>query len=1008
MMWRLMIGAMALALALAIPVTAQGGDASLEGIVTDPSGAALPGVSLSARNLETAATFAVSSDDRGYFRFLVLPVGTYEISAERSGFTTLIHNGVVVTVGARINLPLSLQLAGRAERVVVSGETPLVETTRSQVSSTVERRLISSLPVNGRSFTDFAKLVPGVASTGPGLNFAGQRGLNLVLVDGADDHNTFYGVLMGVAPTPYQFSLEAVQEFQVNVNSYSAELGRAGAGIINVVTRSGTNEFHGNLFWYYRDKALNATDLISKNLAQSKEPLHVHQFGASLGGPIQKNRLFFFANYDGQRRKERNETFLNLPSGFALSPNSVIAAFQQRALNYLTPRSAPWVRTFDQDVVFTKLDWQISPAQRLSGRWNRHRFGGSNLEASGEQNSLEHTGTSGLNDDTLAVSLTSTLSPSMVNAFRFGYLQSDQRGRSNSSNPEAQVFEAGQNVLTIGRLPVSPRVASSRRSEWSDTLSLGHGRHTFRVGANVLVDRITFFTAVNFSGSYRFNSLESFGRSLAGVPAPISGERYVQAFSGEGTPGVRVHPNFVDVAAFVQDEWRLCPNLTLNLGARYDVEVFAAPKVKNPSPALAAAGIDTSLIPTDKNNFAPRLGLAWTPMHNGRLVVRAGYGFFYARTAAGHARTPFFQNGFTVHTRTFAAGAALIPAYPNTLCGSPDPSGVPPTCPAPTTGAETIQPFSPDYVQPLVQQGSFGVEYQFQKDLALSVSYLAVKGTHLHRYRDINLGTPSTPTTIGIAGTGTVLAYQRYSLPRPIAGFDRILLFESSGNSIYHGMAVQLNKRFSYNFQFLASYTWSKALDDISNIQPLNPGPGDAQLLADSFDDHQNRGPAPADIRHRFVLSGIWELNYASRLPSFAKAIFGGWEFSGILTAQSGLSHSGLVNFDLNNDGNTATDRTLETGRNAFYMPATVSLDPRVTRNVRLTEHARLRFIWEAFNVFNRANISGVRTTQYSRSTSATTCGVADTPCLVPQSNFGTPNATSGPRIMQLALKLLF
>jgi outer membrane receptor protein involved in Fe transport len=1005
---------LALALVLAFPASAQVNDGSVEGVVTDSSGAVIPGAAVTVRNPNTSATHAATTDDRGLFRFLILPVGTYELVVEHPGFATLVQKNVVVTPGCRINFPLSLRLARREERVVVSGETPLLESTKSQVSFTVDQRLVASLPVNGRNFMDFVTLVPGVTAAS-GVNFEGQRGLNLMLVDGADDHNTFYGILMGVSPTPYQFSQESVREFQVNVNSYSAELGRAGAGIINTVTKSGTNEFHGNLFWYFRDRGLNATDLISKNVGEPKEPLHVHQFGGTVGGPIRKDRLFFFVSYDGQRRKERNETFLNLPSGFALSSNTTVAAFQQRALDYLAPRSAPWLRRYDQDILFAKLDWQIRSFQRLSGRWNRHRFGGSNLEASGAQNSFEHTGASGMNDDTLAVSLTSTLSPSMVNVLRFGYVHSNQFGRSNSSNPEAQVFESGQLVLTIGRSPVSPRDVASRRSELSDTLSFGRGRHAFKVGLNVLVDRVTFGTAINFSGSYRFNSLESLGRSLSGAPAPITGERYVQAFSGEGTPGVRVHPNFVDFAGFIQDEWHARPNLTFNLGLRYDVEVFATLIVKNPSSALAAAVIDTSLIHTDKNNFAPRLGLAWTPLRNGRLVVRAGYGFFYARTAAGHITRPFILNGVTVQTRTFAAGtsvAALIPAYPNTICGVPDPSGISPTCPTPTTAAEIIMPFSRDYVQPLVQQGSFGLEFLLQKDMALLVSFLAVKGTHLHRYRDVNLGNP-VPMTIGIAGTSTVLTLSRFpgaagSPTRPITGFDRILLFESAGNSVYHALAAQLNKRFSHNFQLQASYTLSKALDDNSNITPLNPGPGDGQLLSDSSNPGLDRGPSPSDRLHRFVLNGIWELNYAGRLPTLARTILSDWELSGILTAQSGNAYSGMVNFDLNNDGNAATDRTPGLGRNTFRLPASATLDPRLTRNMRFTDRVRLQFIWEAFNVFNRANISGVRTTQFSRSTSAAACGVAGTPCLVPQTNFSTPSATLGPRIMQFALKLLF
>jgi len=321
-------------------------------------------------------------------------------------------------------------------------------------------------------------------------------------------------------------------------------------------------------------------------------------------------------------------------------------------------------------------------------------------------------------------------------------------------------------------------------------------------------------------------------------------------------------------------------------------------------------------------------------------------------------------------------------------------------------------PFDRDYTQPLVQQGSFGVEYQFQKDAALSVSYLAARGTHLQRYRDVNLGTPGTPATIGIADANTVVTFLRFTPPRPITGFDRVLLFESNANSIYHGMAIQLSKRFSQEFQFLASYTFSKVIDDLPDPIPLNVPGGDSRLLSDGSNPRVDRAPSVSDQRHRFVLSGVWQLNYASRLPAPAKAILAGWELSGILTAQSGLPYSGLVNFDLNNDGNSATDRTPGLGRDTFYLPTTVSLDPRVTRNLQFTERVRLQFIGEAFNALNQGNISGVRTTQFSRSTSTAVCGIAGTPCLVPQNigaaAFGTPTATSGPRIMQLALKLLF
>ena len=317
-----------LVLSLTEPVRAQlGNEGSVEGVVTDPSGAVIPGVTLTARNADTSATFTATADATGLFRFLILPVGTYELVAEHSGFATLVQKNVVVAIGAKINLTLSLRLATGSETVVVKSETPLLESTRSQVSTTVDARSVANLPLNGRNFLGFVFLAPGVtlaptAAAGVGPSIGGQRGMNSYLLDGADNNQTFLGGPLGGlgGSDRYQLSQEAVQEFQVNINAYSAELGRAGAGVVSVITKSGTNEIHGSLFWYFRDRALNATSLISKNLGQVKEPFHVHQFGGAVGGPIRKNKLFFFANYDGQRRTEFNVTFLNLPSGLTYPP----------------------------------------------------------------------------------------------------------------------------------------------------------------------------------------------------------------------------------------------------------------------------------------------------------------------------------------------------------------------------------------------------------------------------------------------------------------------------------------------------------------------------------------------------------------------------------------------------------------------------------------------------------------------------------------------------------------
>ena len=995
---------------------------SIEGTVTDPSGAVVSAVTVRIQHLSTAATLSTTTNDQGLFWFPALPVGVYELVAEKAGFSTWIQNDISVTVGGRINLAISLVLAAAEQRTTVSADPPLLESTRSGVSTTIGDRAISGLPLNGRSFVDLVLLTPGVtrASSGNpnmGPSFEGQNRMYSLLVDGTDNNNTFFGEALGFGAGHNQYSLDTVQEFQVNTNAYSAEFGRVGDGLVNVVTKSGTNDFHGGAFWYYRDRGLNATDLVNKLNGQPKSPYHFNQFGGSVGGPFLENRAFFFVNYEGQRSTNQNVVLLNLPAGFTLSPDPTVAAFQQSALDYLTARSSSWLATFNQDLFFLKTDWILSPRHSFAGRWNRQRFDGEGMQKVGPQISSEHTGATLVSTDTLAAELTSTLSLAWVNVARWGYAQYDNLGRANSANPEANVFEGGQLMLSVGRNPASPNEIALRRLEWSDTAAHSATRHLLKAGLNLLQDWITLFTAPTFSGSYRFNSLESFGRSLAGVPAPLPGEQYIQAFSGEGTPGTSVHPDIFDLAGFVEDEWRLRPQLTLNLGVRYDLESLARPPVSNPSPALVARGLDTGFVPVDNNNFAPRVGLAWNPLSKRSLVLRGGYGMFYARTPSIMSSRAHFENGITVQTRTFNGGtptARLIPAYPNTLCGLPDPSGIPPSCAAPASGAgpPMLMMFDRHYVEPVVHQWSFGIELQLQQNTALSVGYLGVHGTHLQRLRDINLSDPSL-ASIPIANTDTVLTYLRFNSPRPIAGFDRIFLFESSASSTYHGLIVEVRRRFAANLQFLGSYTFSKVIDDKPDSTADNPPATDGLLVQDPSNPAADRALGQTDQRHRFVFSGIWDLNYADRLPRFANVVLRGWMLGGILTAQSGQPYSGLVNFDLNNDGNLASDRTPGLGRNTFTLPNIVSLDTRLTRVFPLkNERARLEVSWEAFNVLNRGNVAAVRTQQFAVSTKVATCGKGVAQCLVPLSSgltaFGTPTATSGPRIMQLAARLSF
>jgi hypothetical protein len=1001
----------------------QGNQGTIEGTVVDQSGGALPGAKLTATNDATGIQFLTTSDSNGLFTFPVLPVGTYTIEAEHPGLVKLTQKNVTLNVGARLNLNLALTVAGQTQVITVTDEPPIIETTRSQVSSAVNDVAIENLPTNGRNFINFVLLTPGVTLDvrGGDISFAGQRGtLNSLVVDGSDNNNTFFGQSVGRTGSgraPYQFSEDAVQEFQVNSNAYSAELGHAGGAVINVVTKSGTNDFHGATFEFFRDTSLNANDPINKINGRPKSPYHFNQFGGDIGGPIVHDKLFFFFDYDGQRNTLPNLVFL--PVGLPASPSPN----QRTAFNYLQARANSWIRTQNQNVYLGKADWSLSSSELLSLRYNAQRFVGAGFENGGPQNASEHTGASDVTTDTLSGSLTSTISSSIVNVVRAGYTRDNEPGLANSVNPEATVRQSGTTDLVVGRNFFSPRFTNIHRGEVGDSVSLIHGRHTIKTGLNILVDKIANFFPGNFSGAYVFNSLEGLGCNLNGGGAacftgPDASDSFAQAFAGAGTTGATTNPNLQEYSAFAQNEWRVRTDLTLNFGLRYDLDLIAQPPVLNPSASLAAAGIFTNKIHNDHANFGPRLGIAWTPLGK-KLVVRTGYGIFYGRTPAITVGTAFSNNALNVQTLNFTG--ANIPQYPNTKCGPPVPA---PSCAAPvggTVGAPTIFVFQSNYHEPNVQQANLGLEYQIQPTMSVQVNYLWVKGTHLTRTRDINFQGPETQTVIGLVGSTQTFTLNRILQPRPISGFARIEEFESSSNSIYNGLTIQLNKRFAQNYQFLASYTFGKVIDDNPDATSVVPfSSDDAKMVQDPLNLRGDRAAGVNDQRHRLVLSAIWDLNsYAHGLPAWERYLLGGWQLSGILTAQSGQPYSGLINFDLNNDGNSRTDRTPGLGRDTFYLPNFISLDPRITKSIPITERVKVQLILEAYNSFNRTNYTSVSTTQFNASTSPTDCGstVNHNLCLVPipttKAQFQSPLSTSlnfspGSRIVQLSGKITF
>ena len=975
---------------LPLPAQSELGGSTLNGTVSDPSGAVVAGAAIKLTNDQTGFTRSAKSNDSGYFNFIRVPVGAgYQLAVEQSGFRPTRQEGIKLDVGAVITVDVALQVGGNTEVVSVAADLPLIETGRSQTATTVNERAVADLPVNGRNFIDFTRLSPGVVSDptrGGDLSFGGQRGpANSLLVDGGESNSLFFGQAVGrTGFRPYSFSQDAVQEFQVNTNDYPAEIGRAGGGVINVVTKSGTNSLHGSAFEFYRDKALNAnsftnnrgsTDLGIANSSIAKQPYHFNQFGGSLGGPIRKDKLFFFVNYDGQRNTAPQVVIPNI---------AVPANLLPQLGQYLTPYTTGAVN----DVGLVKIDWNISDRQRYYIRYNINRFAGTNFENTnlngvGTTSSQSHTGDSKVSTDNIAMSYSNALSSNAVFDARYTFLRDNEPGVANSTQPEVVIT----NGPVFGRNNFSPRYTNATGNQGIFTLSLIAGRHTVKFGGDFNRSKIANFFPGYFSGSYTFPSYAAFA---AGAPT-----QFIQGFPGAGTSGPLTQPNVLETALFIQDSWRATDRLTLNYGIRYDIFKYAQPTVENPDPGLIATNIRTHVINVDYGNIGPRFGFAYKPFAGDRVVVRGGYGIFYARTPSILTGTAFSQNGIQVRNYTLTPASPFFPTYPNILASVP-PVGLSPN----------LFVMQPDFQSPRTHQYSLNLEFAATRDLSVVLGYLGVRGTHLSRTRDTNL-LPEVATTATVAG-GSPITYYRHpgtngNPTRPNTAFGRISVFDSGGDSTYNGGFIQLVKRYRNNFQFLTSYTYSKVIDTAPDATAVTVGGGDdGKEVQDTLQPNNDRGPGSADIRHRFVFSAVWDINYynANSNP-FVKYVLGGWQLSTIAQVQSGRVFNRLVSGDPNNDQNNSNDRVPGIGRNTLTGPAFETVDLRISRDIPLyRERVRLRLLGEAFNLTNRANFNGIQNIQYAFSSA--------TQIYTPRTDFLRRTSTFDPRILQLAVKLIF
>jgi hypothetical protein len=980
---------------------------ALRGTIVDALGVAIRAADVVAIRVDTGIRYHGATDSEGHFKLDMLPPGEYSARAEAEGMLPQNSPLVRVEVGGTTELAFKLAVAGGREMLTVSGAPPLVETQPSAVSALLDERAIGSLPLLGRRYTDLSLLAPGVTQDPRGLTsssngdlaFGGIRGYqSSYLVDGADNNNGFFAQARGRYRAPYQFSNEVVKEFRVSSNTYGAELGRAGGAVVNVVTKSGSNHWHGTGFYFLRDSLFAATPPFVGFKTNSQQ----HQFGGTLGGPIKRNKIFFFAGYD--------QHIFHSPAVVQFDGGSTVLEPQlgtpSHPLDYEICDPAIGGQACDETLVFAsaaqlstlggtfpgkmlgnsgfvKLDYSLTPKHFLTARVNTSRYYGTNSvffdPASPITNfAMSSNGEEDVKTESGSLALLSGLSPKLTSHLRVQFSRDLQQSFANSGDVRTRIYNV---IEGFGQSSILTRETREHRLHVVETLSLTGGRHDWKFGGDAmftwdynyfpslfggeyLYDNIGVdpFTFVPVRGGLQLSPLRSWAH---GVP-----RYYLQNF---GNPVS--HPNSNDYSAFLQDTIRVSGRLALSLGMRYDMQTFNSKDLMN-NPLWQASG----KMPSDKNNFSPRVGFAYSIGDQRPLVMRGGFGIFYTRLPQIYESSVINNNGmagaFLFLDNADTTEHQIFPTYPNVMmtCARGPVACAPPDALKPYLTSD-ISAFAPDFITPKVQQGSFSIEREFAERFAVGVSYLYVNGENLIRARDVNLPPPTeysypiydstgnnfTDAFYTVNSFGTWQTQQSFSCPfppcindvaRPVPQLSAINQFDSAATSIYHGMTVSLRRRMTSGFYFRLAYTWAHAIDDGQDALVT----GSPVTVQNTFSTKSERGPSVTDQRNRLSVSWIAEPNPFGRGQEVLSMIFNNWKIAGVMTYGSGRPTDARVTGDPNRDDNSSNDRLSGFGRNAFLGPDYATTDVRLTRKIHVTEDFRLELTAESFNLFNRDN----------------------------------------------------
>lgn len=1035
---------------------AQQETATITGEVKDASGGLVPKATITVTNVATNISVTTETNDQGTYTVPSLKPGDYTVTVEKTGFSKTLRSGVTLQVNQFARIDITLQAGQVSETVEVAAGAPLLETETSARGSVIDGRKIVELPLNGRDYNQLALLSPGVFPGTPRLasvNFKGVLNVNgnrtfnnVFLLDGVDNisySNSFRGENVQLV----QPSIEALQEFKIQTNAYSAEFGRSSGAVVNATIKSGTNSIHGSLYEFLRNDALDANNFFSNALGAPKPVRKRNQFGAAVGGPFIKNRTFWFADYEGLREREgvpRTRLVPTAAEKAGLFSTAVVDPFAPGRPQFSKNAQGQWVipqNRWDpvgaaivalipdpnvagttifastpvtktrQDQFDVRVDHQIATTITLFGRYSfvdTNTFRPSPLPGLAEGSFNDAFGANLNRSQGIAIGLTWGFTPTLVGDFRFGYGRGNyftqppnfgvdgpaEIGLKNVPNdpsitggvPKVNI----QGFDAVGRHTSTPQFQTPRSWNPRATFSWNRGQHFFKFGTEFLhvQTKINDLNAtigrMNFENRFTNRAV---GDLLLGLPSQLALTSFTVMDQGQDMQFY-----------FIQDDYKLSPKLTLNLGLRY--EYATPPREKNNQFSnfdpvtgtvfFAKDGdiFDRALIHPDRNNFAPRAGFAYTLTP--RVVLRGAYGIFYNHTVRqGREGLLGFNPPFLVDNllQSNASGAAavasaapfrLVNGYPSGLL---DPNNL-----STTIGRRAQDPFQRT---PYIQQYNLGVQYEFLKDLVLDVAYVGNKGTKLNGFRNLNQRAVINNAN-GSQSAGV----------RPYPAFGDIQWMENRVLSNYHSLQARLEKRFSRGLSALFSYTWGKALTEApDHISTSSVGAGfDTGTFREpqnAFNVKAERGPAEFDIKHRFVASYIYELpfgrgrHWGSDWDKAADLVFGGWQVSGINTIQSGLAltatlaGSTMLNLggerrarpnvvgDPNLD-NPTVQRWFNTDAFAAFSPAPqafgnegigvmrgpgyVNFDFTFSKNFQVTERIRMQFRTELFNAFNRAN----------------------------------------------------